>query len=163
MSAADEDDLYAAMDWLLERQSVIERKLAARHFGEGSLALYDLSSSYFEGTHCSLGRIGYSRDGRKNKLQVNYGLMTTREGCPISVSVYEGNTADSTTLMPQVSKLKETFRARAGGARWGSRHDLAQSDRRAQDDRGDGLDHRLEERPDPRARRGRRTAVGSVR
>ena len=109
VSAADEDDLYAAMDGLLERQSVIERKLAARHFGEGSLALYDLSSSYFEGTHCSLGRIGYSRDGRKNKLQVNYGLMTTREGCPISVSVYEGNTADSTTLMPQVSKLKESF------------------------------------------------------
>ena len=109
VSAADEDDLYAAMDWLLERQSVIERKLAARHLGEGSLALYDLSSSYFEGTHCPLGKIGYSRDGKKNKLQVNYGLMTTRQGCPISVSVYEGNTADTKTLMPQVAKLKESF------------------------------------------------------
>src|SRR5450631_1846446 len=109
VSAADEDDLYAAMDWLLERQPVIERKLAAKHLGEGSLALYDLSSSYFEGTHCPLGKIGYSRDGKKNKLQVNYGLMTTRQGCPISVSVYEGNTADTKTLMPQVSKLKESF------------------------------------------------------
>jgi hypothetical protein len=109
VSAADEDDLYAAMDWLLERQGLIERKLAARHLGEGSLALYDLSSSYFEGTHCPLGRIGYNRDGKKNKLQVNYGLMTTRQGCPISVSVYEGNTADTKTLMPQVSKLKESF------------------------------------------------------
>ena len=109
VSAADEDDVYAAMDWLLERQPVIERKLAGRHLGEGSLALYDLSSSYFEGTHCPLGKIGYSRDGKKNKLQVNYGLMTTREGCPISVSVYEGNTADTKTLMPQVSKLKESF------------------------------------------------------
>jgi transposase len=106
---ADEDDLYAAMDWLLERQSGIERKLAARHLGEGSLALYDLSSSYFEGTHCPLGKIGHNRDGKKNKLQVNYGLLTTRTGCPVAVSVYEGNTADVKTLMPQVVKLREDF------------------------------------------------------
>jgi hypothetical protein len=105
VGTADEDDVYAAMDWLLERQPVIERKLAARHLGEGSLALYDLSSSYFEGTHCPLGKIGYSRDGKKNKLQVNYGLLTNRQGCPVSVSVYEGNTADTKTLMPQVTKL----------------------------------------------------------
>jgi hypothetical protein len=109
VSGADTDDLYAAMDWLLERQPVIEKKLAARHLEEGCLALYDLSSSYFEGSHCPLGQIGYSRDGKKNKLQVNYGLMTTREGCPISISVYEGNTSDTTTLMPQVTKLKECF------------------------------------------------------
>ena len=109
VNGTDEDDLYAAMDWLLERQSVIERKLAARHLGEGSLALYDLSSSYFGGTHCPLGKIGYSRDGKKDRLHVNYGLMSTRQGCPISVSVYEGNTADTKTLMPQVSKLKESF------------------------------------------------------
>jgi hypothetical protein len=109
VSEADTDDLYAAMDWLLERQPLIEKKLAARHLEDGCLALYDLSSSYFEGSHCPLGKIGYSRDGKKNKLQVNYGLMTTREGCPISISVYEGNTSDSTTLMPQVTKLKESF------------------------------------------------------
>src|SRR5450631_2241347 len=106
---ADEDDLYAAMDWLLERQSGIERKLATRHLSEGSLALYDLSSSYFEGTHCPLGKIGHDRDGKKNKLQVNYGLLTTRTGCPVAVSVYEGNTADAKTLMPQVVKLREEF------------------------------------------------------
>ena len=109
VAAADEDDLYAAMDWLLEHQPVIERKLAARHLSEGSLALYDLSSSYFEGTHCPLARIGYNRDRKKNKLQVNYGLLTTRSGCPISVSVYEGNTADAKTLIPQVTKLREAF------------------------------------------------------
>ena len=109
VSEADTDDLYAAMDWLLERQPVIEKKLAAKHLEEGCLALYDLSSSYFEGSHCPLGKIGYSRDGKKNKLQVNYGLMTTREGCPISISVYEGNASDTTTLMPQVKKLKESF------------------------------------------------------
>jgi hypothetical protein len=106
---ADEDDLYAAMDWLLERQSVIERKLAARHLGEGALALYELSSSYFEGTRCPLGTIGYSRDRQKHKLQVNFGLLTTRKGCPISVSAYEGNAADAKTLMPQVAMLKDSF------------------------------------------------------
>ncbi len=109
VSGADTDDLYAAMDWLLERQPLIEKKLAAKHLEEGCLALYDLSSSYFEGSCCPLGKIGYSRDGKKNKLQVNYGLMTTREGCPISISVYEGNTPDTKTLMPQVTKLKESF------------------------------------------------------
>jgi hypothetical protein len=106
---ADENDLYEAMDWLLERQGLIERKLAARHLSEGALALYDLSSSYFEGTHCPLGKIGHNRDGKKNKLQVNYGLLTTRTGCPVAVSVYEGNTGDAKTLMPQVAKLREDF------------------------------------------------------
>ena len=107
--ATDADDLYAAMDWLLEHQSGIERKLAARHFNEGALALYDLSSSYFEGTHCPLGRIGYNRDRKKNKLQVNYGLLTTRAGCPIAISVYPGNTADAKTLLPVVAKLRDAF------------------------------------------------------
>jgi hypothetical protein len=109
VEGTDEDDLYAAMDWLLERQASIERKLAARHLKEGSLALYDLSSSYFEGTHCPLARIGHDRDGKKNKLQVNYGLLTNQAGCPVAVSVYEGNTGDAKTLMPQVSKLREEF------------------------------------------------------
>jgi hypothetical protein len=109
VEGADERDLYAAMDWLLERQEAIERKLAARHLREGALALYDLSSSYFEGTHCPLARIGHNRDGKRNKLQVNYGLLTNRAGCPVAVSVYEGNTGDAKTLMPQVSKLREEF------------------------------------------------------
>jgi transposase len=105
----DEMDLYAAMDWLLERQGAIEKKLAARHLSEGALALYDLSSSYFEGNCCPLAKIGYSRDGKRNTPQVNYGLLTTRAGCPVAISVYAGNTADATTLMPQVNQLREHF------------------------------------------------------
>jgi hypothetical protein len=106
---ATEDELYAAMDWLLERQGAVEKKLAARHLEEGALALYDLSSSYFEGTQCTLAKIGYSRDGKRNKPQVNYGLLTDRRGCPVAVSVYPGNVVDAKTLMPQVEKLKEAF------------------------------------------------------
>ena len=105
----DETDLYAAMDWLHERQEFIEKKLAARHLSEGALALYDLSSSYFEGKSCPLAKIGYSRDGKRNTPQVNYGLLTTRAGCPVAISVYEGNTADASTLMPQVRQLREQF------------------------------------------------------
>ena len=105
----DETDLYAAMDWLLERQATIEKKLAARHLREGALALYDLSSSYFEGNCCPLAKIGYSRDGKRNTPQVNYGLLTTRAGCPVAISVYERNTADSSTLLPQVAQLREQF------------------------------------------------------
>ena len=106
---ADENDLYAAMDWLLERQGQIQKKLAARHLSEGALALYDLSSSYFEGRCCALAKIGYSRDGKRNTPQVNYGLLTTRAGCPVAISVYEGNTADVSTLLPQVKQLREDF------------------------------------------------------
>jgi hypothetical protein len=76
VQAADEDGLYAAMDWLLARQERIQRRLAERHLSEGGLALYDLSSGYFEGSCCPLGEIGHNRDGKKNKLQVNYGLLT---------------------------------------------------------------------------------------
>jgi transposase len=106
---ADEDDLYAAMDWLLERQGTIERKLAARHLESGGLVLYDLSSSYFEGKTCPLAAYGHNRDGKKGKLQVNYGLMTDRRGCPVAVSVYQGDTGDATTFLPQVRKLREQF------------------------------------------------------
>ena len=106
---ADEDDLYAAMDWLLERQDRIQKKLASRHLSAGALVLYDLSSSYFEGHCCPLARLGYSRDGKKGLLQVNYGLLTDARGCPVAVSVHEGNTADSATFMPAVHKLREDF------------------------------------------------------
>jgi transposase len=106
---ANEDELYAAMDWLLQRQDAIQHKLAARHLGEGSLVLYDLSSSYFEGTTCPLAKLGYSRDGRKGTLQVNYGLLTDARGCPVAVSVHEGNVADSATFMPEVQRLRTEF------------------------------------------------------
>jgi hypothetical protein len=109
VAGASEDDLYAAMDWLLARQGTIQKKLAARHLGAGSLVLYDLSSSYFEGTTCPLARLGYSRDGRRGTLQVNYGLLTDRGGRPVAVSVFEGNVADSQTFMPEVQRLRKDF------------------------------------------------------
>lgn len=100
-----EDELYAAMDWLLERQGGIGWASPRA----GCAALYDLSYSYFEGTHCPLAKIGYSRDGKRNKAQVNYGLLTDRRGCPVAVSVYPGNVGDAKSLMPQVLKLKADF------------------------------------------------------
>ncbi len=109
VAEANEDDLYAAMDWLLARQGAIEKKLAARHLSAGALVLYDLSSSYFEGTTCPLAKRGYSRDGKHGLLQVNYGLLTDARGCPVAVSVHEGNTADSTTFMPEVQRLRTDF------------------------------------------------------
>jgi hypothetical protein len=106
---ASEDDLYAAMDWLLARQDQVQNKLAARHLSAGGLVLYDLSSSYFEGSCCPLAKLGYSRDGRRGLLQVNYGLMTDARGCPVAVSVVEGNVADSQTLLPEVRRLRKDF------------------------------------------------------
>jgi transposase len=106
---ADEDDLYATMDWLLERQALIEQKLAKRHLSAGGLVLYDLSSSYVEGSCCALAKVGYSRDGKKGKPQVNYGLVTDARGCPVAVSVFEGNTADCETVLPQVARIRAEF------------------------------------------------------
>ena len=104
-----EDDLYAAMDWLYERQDIIEKKLAKRHLSPGDHVLYDLSSSYFEGKQCPLGKRGYSRDQKKGKLQVNYGLLTDGRGCPVSLSVFPGNTSDATTFLPQVERVQNDF------------------------------------------------------
>ena len=109
VAAADEDDLYGAMDWLLAHQGSIQKKLAVRHLAEGGLVLYDLSSSYFEGLTCPLAKLGYSRDGKKGLLQVNYGLLTDARGCPVAVSVYEGNVADSQTFLPEVERLRTSF------------------------------------------------------
>jgi Transposase DDE domain len=106
---ASENDLYAAMDWLLARQQAIQKKLAARHLGPGSMVLYDLSSSYFEGTTCPLAKLGYNRDGKQGLLQVNYGVLTDGRGCPVAVSVHEGNVADSQTFVPELKRLREQF------------------------------------------------------
>jgi transposase len=105
---ANEDDLSTAMDWLLARQDTMQ-KLAARHLSAGGLVLYDLSSSYFEGTSCPLARLGHNRDGKKGLLQINYGLLTDARGCPVAVSVHEGNVADSATFLPEVQRLREHF------------------------------------------------------
>lgn len=109
VSDADEDDLYGAMDWLLARQDQIEKRLAARHLKNDGLALYDLSSSYFEGVTCPLAALGHSRDDKKGKLQVNYGLLTNDRGIPVSISVFKGNTGDPKTLMPQIEKARNSF------------------------------------------------------
>ena len=109
VAGADENDLYASMDWLLIHQDRIQKKLAARHLSAGGLVLYDLSSSYFEGSCCPLAKLGYNRDGKKGLLQINYGLLTDARGCPVAVSVYEGNVTDSKTLMPQIKRLREDF------------------------------------------------------
>ena len=106
---ATEDDLYQAMDWLLERQGRIEQKLAARHLQEGSLVLYDVSSSYYEGHTCPLAQYGHDRDGQKGLPIIVYGLMTDGEGRPLAVEVYAGNTGDPTTVGDQVNKLRERF------------------------------------------------------
>ncbi|MGF1613373.1 MAG: transposase [Gammaproteobacteria bacterium] len=106
---ADENALYAALDWLLERQEAIERRLSQRHLSEGGRVLYDLSSSYMEGSGCPLAQRGYSRDGKKGKLQVNYGLLTDARGCPVSISVFAGNAADPETLLEQVDTLQGRF------------------------------------------------------
>ena len=103
------DDLYAAMDWLIQRQPKIEQALAKRHLSNGTLVLYDVSSSYFEGRHCSLARIGHSRDGKKGSLQIVYGLLCSAAGCPVAVEVYEGNTADPRTLADQIRKVRQRF------------------------------------------------------
>ena len=96
-------------DWLIERQDKIEKRLAGRHLKEGGLVLFDLTSSSFEGVTCPLAKIGYSRDGKPGTLQVNYGLLTDSRGCPVAVSVFEGNTADPKTLLPQVEKVRNGF------------------------------------------------------
>jgi len=106
---ADENELYAALDWLLERQDVIEQRLAKRHLQEGARVLYDLSSSYVEGQCCPLAARGHSRDGKKGKLQVNYGLLTDARGCPVALSVFPGNRSDSTTLLEQIDALQGRF------------------------------------------------------
>ena len=106
---ADEDELYAAMDWLLARQSRIEKKLAKRHLSEGCQVLYDVSSSYYEGHTCPLVRPGHSRDKKRGKPIVVYGVLTDAQGCPLAVEVYPGNTGDPTTVPDQVNTLKQRF------------------------------------------------------
>jgi hypothetical protein len=106
---ADEDELYAAMDWLLEQQPKMESALARRHLAAGGLVLYDLTSVYLEGDKCELAKRGYSRDGKRGLPQIEFGLISDREGCPVAVDVFAGNTADPNTVAAQVDKLKQRF------------------------------------------------------
>ena len=109
LGEVDEDELYTALDWLGERQPAIETALAKRHLKNGTLVLYDVSSSYLEGSCCPLAHRGYSRDGRKGTLQIVYGLLCAPDGCPVAIEVFDGNTGDPKTLASQVAKLKQRF------------------------------------------------------
>jgi len=105
----DETQLYGALDWLLDRQQSIENALARKHLQDGSVILYDVSSTYFEGRRCPLARFGHSRDERHGNLQIVFGLLTNAGGCPVAVEVFEGNTGDPKTVAPQAAKLRERF------------------------------------------------------
>src|ERR1700753_13522 len=110
LGAVADDELYAALDWLLERQPAIETALAKRHLQNGTPVLSDASSSYLEGRCCPLAQRGYNRDGKKGMRQIVYGLLCAPDGCPVAIEVFEGNTADPMTLARQIEKLKQRFR-----------------------------------------------------
>ena len=109
LGPVDEDELYVALDWLGERQQAIEKALARKHLHDGTLVLYDVSSSYLEGRCCELARLGYNRDGKKGKLQIVYGLLCAPDGCPVAIEVFEGDTGDPRTLAAQIDKVKTRF------------------------------------------------------
>jgi len=109
LGAVDEQALYDALDWLIGQQDRIEKALAHRHLDDGTLVLYDVTSTYFEGRSCPLAKFGYDRDGKSGKLQIVFGLLCTTEGCPVAVEVFEGNVGDPATLADQIRKLKERF------------------------------------------------------
>jgi hypothetical protein len=159
---ADQDDLYAAMDWLAERQGRIEDRLAHRHLENGELVLYDLSSSYFEGHTCTLAQLGYSRDGKRGTLQIVYGLLCDQHGRPVAVEVFEGSLHDDKTLPSQIEKLKDTVRPFRGCARRRPRDGHQGQHRDACQHRRGRLDHRAESPPSQEARQGRRSAADAV-
>ena len=109
LPAVDEDDLYAALDWLLTRQGAIEQALARRHLQGGQLVLYDVTSTYFEGRRCPLAKRGHSRDGKRDKLQIVFGVLTNAAGCPVAVEVFDGNTGDPKTVTAVLTKVRQRF------------------------------------------------------
>src|SRR5271167_1610409 len=161
LGVIEEREIYAALDWLGGQQARIERALARRHLKDGTLALYDVSSSYLEGRCCELARHGYSRNHRPDRLQIVYGLLCDRDGRPIAIEVFEGDTGDPSTLPAQVEKLKRRF---------GLQHLVLVGDRgmitaaRLRDDlKPARLDHQSAGAADPDPGRGRRVAAVAVR
>src|SRR6202049_4653225 len=109
LGAVDERTLYDALDWLIEQQERIEKALARRHLKNGTLVLYDVTSTYFEGRTCELAQCGHNRDGKHGKLQIVFGLLCSQDGCPVAIEVFEGNVGDPSTLQTQIAKLKQRF------------------------------------------------------
>ena len=142
LDMVSEQDLYAALDWLLSQQSRIERRLAQRHLSQGTLVLYDVSSTYFEGRTCPLARRGYSRDGKRDKLQIVFGLLCASDGCPVAVEVFEGNTGDPEHAGRPGRQAQATFPPRpccSGRRSW---HDHRGTHRDTAATRRSRLDHR---------------------
>ena len=142
LGEVDEDELYAALDWLHERQGAIETALAKRHLKGGTLVLYDVSSSYVEGRCCPLAKRGYNRDGKKGKVQIVYGLLCAADGCPVAIEVFEGNTGDPRDRGRSGRQAEEAVRPRPCGAGRRSRHDHPGAHRRGFAPRRARLDHR---------------------
>ena len=111
VAEASTDEIYAAMDWLTARQGEIEKKLAARHLAPGGIAMFDLSSSWVEGSHCELAAFGHSRDGKRGRKQIEYGLLTDPAGRPVAVEVFPGNTADPESFKTAITRVRRRLRA----------------------------------------------------
>jgi Transposase DDE domain len=161
LGAVDEQALYDALDWLIGQQDRIEKALARRDLNDGTLVLYDVTSTYFEGRTCPLAKRGYNRDGKSGKLQIVFGLLCTTEGCPVAVEVFEGNVGDPSTLADQIKKLKERFgleRVVLIGDRG-----MITAARLEETVKPAGLDHRLAGAGDPQPGRGGRHSAFVVR
>src|ERR1700719_2335444 len=152
LGAVDEQQLYGALDWLVEQQERIEKALARRHLKNGTLVLSEVTSTYFEGRTCPLAKFGYNRDGKSGKLQIVFGLLCTADGCPVAVEVFEGNVGDPTTLA-----------ARSRGADRRPRHDHRGAPGTDRQTGGPRLDHRIAGAGDPQPRRGRQYSAVAVR
>ena len=141
VAGASTDEIYAAMDWLVSRQDDVEKQLAARHLHQGGIAMFDLSSSWMEGTHCELAAFGYSRDGKRGKPQIEYGLLTDREGRPVAVRVFPGSTADPKAFPEAVTAVRQNVRPGQDDHGRGPGHDHHRPHHRPAGTGGDGVDH----------------------
>ena len=162
VGCCDEDDLYEAMDWLAARQQAIEDALAARHLAGGTLVLYDVSSAAFEGRTCPLGAMGHPKNGVRGRLQIVYGLLTSKDGIPVAIEVFAGNTGDPTTVASPVTKVKDRFGINQGGAGRGPGHADRRPAARGHAARRPGLDHRAARPAGQEAGPGRRPAADPV-
>ena len=149
-----EREVYAALDRMIEQQTRIEAALAKKHLIDGTLVLYDVSSSYMEGRCCALAKPGYSRDHRPDRPQIVYGLLCAPDGTPVAVEVFEGNTSDPQTIREQIDKLKRRFKLSTRGAGRRPRHDHLGADHRGASAGRARLDQLPEGTADRRARRG---------
>ena len=163
LPAVDEDDLYAALDWLLARQGPIEQALARRHLQAGQLVLYDVTSTYFEGRRCPLAKRGHSRDGKRDTVQIVFGVLTNAAGCPVAVEVFDGNTGDPKTLTAVLTKVRQRFGlAAADSGRGPGNADGGPHSGGAGGRRGAGVDHGAPGARDSGAGAQRRAAAVAV-